>query len=60
MWVLVLIYIIEGVPNVTHVGNYDDMYSCFRNREYIWEYELPEDKNRIQLVCVRNEEYVTR
>jgi len=57
MWMLVFIAINSGVPEATNMGEFDTIYNCFDEREYIWEYELPEDKNRIQLICIRNEDY---
>ena len=36
------------------MGEFKTMSGCFEQRQYIWEHELPSDKNKIQLICIRN------
>ena len=57
MWMLVLIMIDQNVPEAYDLGTFDSMNDCFDERQITWEYKLPEDKNKLQLICVRNEDY---
>ena len=35
MWSLVLIVFLAGTPEATFMGNYNSIYDCFEDREYL-------------------------
>ena len=59
MWMLVLIVISSpgAEPQALNMGQFDSIHHCFDEREMLWEYKLPDDRNGYQAICVRNEDY---
>lgn len=53
-WVLVIVWVVGGSPNVVSVEQYESMYDCFYGFE---QYEDKLIQEEMQLVCIREIEH---
>jgi hypothetical protein len=51
-WLLVVIWVYQGIPSVEIIEEYESMYDCFYGFE-LYEEQI---KEQMQLVCVENDD----